>query len=123
MTPFLVLHGRKSVNCLCQIFCGLKCLTNLELIEWKAGCLWEACFPCAAISVCLFCVTFLKQKSYEEKDQCIPCDVSVWGSGVMDFVGKERMVGYGIYWVLIEYLWVRDNYVGDVGVVKACPGV
>ena len=78
MTPFLVLHRRKSVNCLCQMFYGLKCLMNLELIEWKAGCLWEACFPCAAISVCLFCVTSLKQKSYEEKDQCIPCDVSVW---------------------------------------------
>ena len=41
----------------------------------------------------------------------------------MDFVGKERVVGYGFYWVLIEYLWVRDNYVGDVGVVKACSGV
>ena len=36
------------------------------------------------------------------------------GGGVMEFVGKEREVGYGIYWALIEYLWVRDNYVGDV---------
>ena len=28
------------------MFYGLKCLMNLELIEWKAGCLWggEASF-------------------------------------------------------------------------------
>lgn len=73
--------------------------------------------------MCLFCVTILKQKSYEEKDLCIPCEVSVrgwWGDGSCR---ERKVVGYGIYWVLIEYLWVRDNYVGDVGVVKACPGV
>ena len=40
----------------------------------------------------------------KKKDPCIPCDVSVWGSGVMDFVGKERVVGNGVYWALIEYL-------------------
>ena len=86
------------------MFYGLKCLTNLELIEWKAGCLWGGLFSVRCYFCVSICVIFLKQKSYEEKDLCIPCDVSVWGSGVKDFVGKERVVGYGVYWVLIEYL-------------------
>ena len=35
-------------------------------------------------------------------------------SEVMNLIEKEGMAGYGIYWALMEYLRVQDNYVGDL---------
>ena len=64
MTPFLVLHGRKSVNCLCQIFCGLKCLTNLELIEWKAVAYGEVRLP---LNESMAMMTFMVSSNFEGK--------------------------------------------------------
>ena len=35
-------------------------------------------------------------------------------SEVMNLFEKEEMMGYGIYWALMEYLRVQDDYVGDI---------
>ena len=50
-----------------------------------------------------------------KKDQYIPHEVSMrTTSEVMKLIEKEGMTGYGIYWALMEYLRVQDNYVGDI---------
>ena len=54
-----------------------------------------------------------------KKDQYIPHEVSMrTTSEVMKLIEKEGMTGYGIYWALMEYLRVQDNYVGDIGAMK-----
>ena len=50
-----------------------------------------------------------------KKDQYIPHEVSMRNtSEVMNLIEKEGMAGYGIYWALMEYLRVQDNYIGDL---------
>jgi len=50
-----------------------------------------------------------------KRDQYIPHEVSMRStSEVMNLIEKEGMAGYGIYWALMEYLRVQDNYVGDL---------
>ena len=50
-----------------------------------------------------------------KKDQYIPHEVSMRNtSEVMNLIEKEGMMGYGIYWALMEYLRVQDDYVGDI---------
>ena len=54
-----------------------------------------------------------------KKDQYIPHEVSMrTTSEVMKLIEEEGMTGYGIYWALMEYLRVQDNYVGDIGAMK-----
>jgi len=53
-----------------------------------------------------------------KKDQYIPHEVSMRNtSEVMNLIEKEGMAGYGIYWALMEYLRVQDNYVGNLQVL------
>ena len=50
-----------------------------------------------------------------KRDQYIPHEVSMRNtSEVMNLIEEEGMAGYGIYWALMEYLRVQDNYVGDL---------
>ena len=50
-----------------------------------------------------------------KRDQYIPLEVSMRNTNeVMNLIEKEGMAGYGIYWALMEYLRVQDNYVGDL---------
>ena len=50
-----------------------------------------------------------------KRDQYIPHEVSMRStSEVMNLIEKEGMAGYGIYWALMEYLRVQDDYVGDI---------
>ena len=50
-----------------------------------------------------------------KRDQYIPHEVSMRNtSEVMNLIEKEGMAGYGIYWALMEYLRVQDDYVGDI---------
>ena len=50
-----------------------------------------------------------------KRDQYIPHEVSMRNtSEVMNLIEKEGMMGYGIYWALMEYLRVQDDYVGDI---------
>ena len=50
-----------------------------------------------------------------KKDQYIPHEVSMRNTTeVMHLIEKEGMAGYGIYWALMEYLRVQDNYIGDL---------
>ena len=50
-----------------------------------------------------------------KRDQYIPHEVSMRNtSEVMNLIKKEGMAGYGIYWALMEYLRIQDNYVGDM---------
>ena len=54
-----------------------------------------------------------------KKDQYIPHEVSMrTTSEVMKLIEKEGMTGYGIYWALMEYLRVQDDYTGDVRILK-----
>ncbi len=50
-----------------------------------------------------------------KRDQYIPHEVSMRStSEMMNLIEKEGMAGYGIYWALMEYLRVQDDYVGDL---------
>ena len=50
-----------------------------------------------------------------KRDQYIPHEVSMRNtSEVMNLIENEGMTGYGIYWALMEYLRVQDDYVGDM---------
>ena len=50
-----------------------------------------------------------------KRDQYIPHEVSMRNTNeVMNLIEKEGMAGYGIYWALMEYLRIQDNYVGDM---------
>ena len=50
-----------------------------------------------------------------KRDQYIPHEVSMRNtSEVMNLIEKEGMMGYGIYWALMEYLRVQDGYVGNL---------
>ena len=50
-----------------------------------------------------------------KRDQYIPHEVSMRStSEVMNLIEKEGMMGYGIYWALMEYLRVQDDYAGDI---------
>ena len=50
-----------------------------------------------------------------KRDQYIPHEVSMRNtSEVMNLIENEGMAGYGIYWALMEYLRVQDDYVGDI---------
>jgi len=50
-----------------------------------------------------------------KRDQYIPHEVSMRNTTeVMNLIEKEGMMGYGIYWALMEYLRVQDDYVGDI---------
>ena len=50
-----------------------------------------------------------------KKDQYIPHEVSMRSTTeVMHLIEKEGMAGYGIYWAIMEYLRVQDNYIGDL---------
>ena len=50
-----------------------------------------------------------------KRDQYIPHEVSMRSTTeVMNLIEKEGPAGYGIYWALMEYLRVQDNYVGDI---------
>ena len=50
-----------------------------------------------------------------KRDQYIPHEVSMRSTTeVMNLIENEGPAGYGIYWALMEYLRVQDNYVGDI---------
>ena len=50
-----------------------------------------------------------------KRDQYIPHEGSMRNtSEVMNLIKKEGIAGYGIYWALMEYLRIQDNYVGDM---------
>ena len=50
-----------------------------------------------------------------KRDQYIPHEVSMRNTNeVMNLIKKEGIAGYGIYWALMEYLRIQDNYVGDM---------
>ena len=50
-----------------------------------------------------------------KKDQYIPHEVcSRSNSQVINLIETEGMAGYGIYWALLEYLRVQDNYIGEI---------
>ena len=50
-----------------------------------------------------------------KRDQYIPHEVSMRNTTeVMNLIENEGIAGYGIYWALMEYLRVQDNYVGDM---------
>ena len=54
-----------------------------------------------------------------KRDQYIPHEVSMRSTTeVMNLIEKEGPAGYGIYWALMEYLRVQDNYVGDIQALK-----
>ena len=55
-----------------------------------------------------------------KKDQYIPHEISMRNtSEVMNLIEKEGMEGYGIYWAIMEYLRVQDNYTGDIQALKS----
>lgn len=55
-----------------------------------------------------------------KRDQYIPHEVSMRNtSEVMNLIEKEGMMGYGIYWALMEYLRTQDDYIGDIEVLKS----
>ena len=55
-----------------------------------------------------------------KKDQYIPHEVSMRNTTeVMNLIEKEGMAGYGIYWAIMEYLRVQDNYIGDLQALKS----
>ena len=50
-----------------------------------------------------------------KNDQYIPHEVSTRTcSQVINLIETEGCAGYGIYWALLEYLRVQENYVGDL---------
>ncbi len=50
-----------------------------------------------------------------KKDQYIPHEVSMRNTTeVMNLIESEGMAGYGIYWAIMEYLRVQDNYIGHL---------
>ena len=50
-----------------------------------------------------------------KKDQYIPHEVSARNTTeVMNLIENEGTAGYGIYWALMEYLRVQDNYIGHL---------
>ena len=50
-----------------------------------------------------------------KKDQYIPHEVSTRAnSQVINLIESEGCAGYGIYWSLLEYLRVQENYIGDL---------
>ena len=50
-----------------------------------------------------------------KKDQYIPHEVSTRTcSQVINLIETEGCAGYGIYWALLEYLRVQENYIGDL---------
>ena len=50
-----------------------------------------------------------------KKDQYIPHEISMRSTTeVMNLIEKEGPAGYGIYWSLLEYLRVQENYIGDL---------
>ena len=54
-----------------------------------------------------------------KKDQYIPHEVSMRNTTeVMNLIEKEGPAGYGIYWALMEYLRVQDDYIGDIQALK-----
>ena len=47
-----------------------------------------------------------------KKDQYIPHEISMRNTPeVMNLIEKEGPAGYGIYWALMEYLRVQDDFV------------
>ena len=54
-----------------------------------------------------------------KKDQYIPHEVSMRSTTeVMNLIENEGPAGYGIYWALMEYLRVQDDYTGDIQALK-----
>ena len=54
-----------------------------------------------------------------KKDQYIPHEISMRSTTeVMNLIEKEGPAGYGIYWALMEYLRVQDDYIGDIQALK-----
>ena len=54
-----------------------------------------------------------------KRDQYIPHEVSMRNTTeVMNLIEKEGPAGYGIYWALMEYLRVQDDYIGDIQALK-----
>ena len=54
-----------------------------------------------------------------KKDQYIPHEISMRNTTeVMNLIEKEGPAGYGIYWALMEYLRVQDDYIGDIQALK-----
>ena len=54
-----------------------------------------------------------------KKDQYIPHEISMRSTTeVMNLIENEGMAGYGIYWAIMEYLRIQDNYVGDIRALK-----
>ena len=50
-----------------------------------------------------------------KKDQYIPHEVSIRNNTqVLNLIEAEGCAGYGIYWSLLEYLRVQENYIGDL---------
>ena len=50
-----------------------------------------------------------------KNDQYIPHEVSTRTcSQVINLIETEGCAGYGIYWALLEYLRVQENYIGDL---------
>ena len=50
-----------------------------------------------------------------KNDQYIPHEVSMrTNSQVINLIENEGCAGYGIYWSLLEYLRVQENYIGDL---------
>ena len=59
--------------------------------------------------------SFIKFINKMKKDQYFPHEVSTRSnSQMMNLIEKEGMMGYGIYWALMEYLRVQDGYTGDL---------
>ena len=57
----------------------------------------------------------LLNQSIMKKDQYIPHEISMRSTTeVMNLIEKEGPAGYGIYWALMEYLRVQDDYIGDI---------
>ena len=56
-----------------------------------------------------------------KKDQYIPHEVSTRTcSQVINLIETEGCAGYGIYWALLEYLRVQENYIGDLHCSLLC---
>ena len=54
-----------------------------------------------------------------KQDQYFPHELNTRNSTeVMNLIEEHGMAGYGIYWFLLEYLRVQDNYRGDLKVLK-----
>ena len=54
-----------------------------------------------------------------KRDQYIPHEENMRSSNeMMKLIQKEGMVGYGIYWALMEYLRKQDDYMGDIRILK-----